>query len=74
MEELAKEFIFDCKVRELAPRTVRNYEKQLAYFVRFVKQNQKIRFRTGLKRDGETVSVSPSFLINYSLCVNLQYG
>jgi site-specific recombinase XerD len=42
MEELAKEFIFDCKVRELAPRTVRNYEKQLAYFVRFLKQNQKI--------------------------------
>lgn len=25
---LVQEFIFDCQVRNLAPRTIRNYEKQ----------------------------------------------
>ncbi len=36
MEMLAKEFIFDCQARELAPRTIRNYEKQVSYFVRYL--------------------------------------
>ena len=29
LEELKNEFILDGKVRNLAPRTMRNYEKQL---------------------------------------------
>ena len=33
IKTLSKEFIFDCQVRDLAPRTIRNYEKQLGYFV-----------------------------------------
>ncbi len=36
LDMLAKEFIFDCQVRNLSPRTVRNYEKQLSYFVRYM--------------------------------------
>ena len=42
MEELKNEFILDCKVRNLAPRTVRNYEKQLSYFVRFLNEAQGV--------------------------------
>ena len=42
IEELAKEFILDCKVRNLSQRTVRNYEKQLAYFIRFLKEAQGV--------------------------------
>ena len=42
MEELTKEFILDCKVRNLSPRTVRNYEKQLAYFARFLKETEDV--------------------------------
>lgn len=38
MKTLYKEFIFDCQVRDLAPRTIRNYEKQLGYFVRYLEQ------------------------------------
>ena len=38
MEMLAKEFLFDCQARELAPRTVRNYEKQVGYFVRYLEE------------------------------------
>ena len=60
IEELAKEFILDCKVRNLSPRTVRNYEKQLAYFTRFLKESQHLL--NILKRDGETINISPSFL------------
>ena len=30
MKTLSKEFIFDCQVRDLAPRTIRNYEKQFS--------------------------------------------
>ncbi len=49
MEELAKEFILDCRVRNLAPRTVRNYEKQLAYFVRFLNESQGVKELEELK-------------------------
>ena len=42
MKLLAKEFIFDCQVRDLAPRTVHNYEKQLAYFVRYLEEAQGV--------------------------------
>lgn len=43
MEMLSKEFIFDCQARELAPRTIRNYEKQLGYFVNYLAQEQDVR-------------------------------
>ena len=33
MKTLYKEFIYDCRVRNLAPRTSGNYEKQLDYNV-----------------------------------------
>lgn len=36
LDRLREEFIFDCRVRGLSPRTVRNYEKQTAYFLRFL--------------------------------------
>ena len=49
MEVLAKEFIFDCKVRDLAPRTVRNYEKQLGYFIRYLKEAQGVEDLEDLK-------------------------
>ena len=38
MKTLYKEFICDCRVRNLAPRTVRNYEKQLDYFLRYLEE------------------------------------
>ena len=49
MEELKNEFILDCKVRNLAPRTVRNYERQLSCFLRFLKEAQKVEDLEGLK-------------------------
>ncbi len=49
IEELAKEFILDCKVRNLSPRTVRNYEKQLVYFKRFLKEAQGVENLEELK-------------------------
>ena len=42
LDLLAKEFIFDCQVRNLAPRTVRNYEKELSYFVRFLAEEHNV--------------------------------
>ncbi|MBO5555613.1 MAG: site-specific integrase [Oscillospiraceae bacterium] len=48
-EELAKEVILDCKVRNLSPRTVRNYEKQLAYFARFLKETEDVEELEKLK-------------------------
>ena len=43
MELLAKEFVFDCQARELAPKTIRNYEKQVGYFVRYLAEVQNVR-------------------------------
>ena len=49
MKELKTEFIFDCKIRDLAPRTVKNYEKQLNYFVRFLEEAQSVKELEELK-------------------------
>ena len=37
MKGFVREYLFDCKVRNLAPRTIHNYEKQLDYFSRYLK-------------------------------------
>lgn len=47
--ELSKEFILDCKVRNLAPKTIRNYEKQLSYFLRYLKEKQGVKDLEELK-------------------------
>ena len=39
LTELIREFLFDCKVRELSDLTVHNYEKQLQKFRHFVREN-----------------------------------
>ena len=45
MTELIREFLFDCKVRELSDLTTHNYEKQLNKFRHFVRENfQVIQF------------------------------
>ena len=31
LDEAAKEFEFDCKIRHLSPKTIDNYGKQLRY-------------------------------------------
>ena len=49
MEEVKNEFLLDCKVRNLAPRTIRNYEKQLSYFIRFLDDRQGVKELEGLK-------------------------
>lgn len=42
LTELIREFLFDCKVRELSDLTVKNYEKQLQKFRHFVRENYQI--------------------------------
>ena len=49
MEELKNEFILDCKARNLAPRTIGNFEKQLNYFVRFLEERQDVKELEELK-------------------------
>ena len=42
LKALVTEFGFDCGVRELSPRTIRNYEKQLSYFLNFLESKHSI--------------------------------
>ena len=42
LTELIREFLFDCKVRELSDLTVKNYEKQLLKFRHFVRENFQV--------------------------------
>ena len=42
MKTLVQEFLFDCQVRNLSPRTIHNYEKQLHYFTGYLKQAQGV--------------------------------
>ena len=36
MKGLVQEFIFDCQVRNLAPRTIHNFEKHPSYFLHYL--------------------------------------
>ena len=49
LDLLAKEFIFDCQVRNLSPRTVKNYEKELSYFVRYLAEEHNVEVLEDLK-------------------------
>ena len=49
MKGLVQEFIFDCQVRNLAPRTIHNYEKQLNYFTRYLKEVQGVEVLEDLR-------------------------
>ena len=40
--ELIHEFLFDCKVRELAETTIKNYERQLNKFRHFTRENYQV--------------------------------
>ena len=49
MKTLVQEFLFDCQVRNLSPRTIHNYEKQLNYFMRYLKEAQGVEALEELK-------------------------
>ena len=49
MKTLVQEFIIDCQARNLAPRTIHNYEKQLDYFTRYLKEAQGVEALEDLK-------------------------
>ena len=49
MKGLVQEFLFDCQVRNLAPRTIKNYEKQLRYFTRYLSEAQSVETLEDLK-------------------------
>lgn len=36
LKRLVKEFIFDCQARNLSPRTITGYQKQLGYFLDYL--------------------------------------
>jgi len=42
MKDLAREFEFDCSVRELTERTIGNYTKQIGYFIKFLEREYAI--------------------------------
>ncbi len=49
MKGLVQEFIFDCQSRNLAPRTIHNYEKQLNYFTCYLKEAQGVEVLEDLR-------------------------
>ena len=49
LEEVKIEFLLDCQVRNLAPRTVQNYKKQLSYFLRYLEKAQGVKDLEELK-------------------------
>ena len=49
MKGFVQEFIFDCQARNLAPLTIHNYEKQLNYFIRYLKEAQGVEVLEDLR-------------------------
>ena len=42
LSAIRDEFVFHCQCRKLSPRTIRNYEKQIDYLLRFLQQEHDI--------------------------------
>lgn len=42
LEDLLKEFRFNCECRRLSAKTVENYEKQILYLIRFLKEEYQV--------------------------------
>lgn len=42
LSAIRDEFVFHCQCRKLSPRTIRNYEKQIDYLLRFLQQEHSI--------------------------------
>ena len=49
INELKKEFLFDCEVRELSEKTTHNYEKQLTHFEKFLRGSCEVESLEELK-------------------------
>ena len=43
LEDLLKEFRFNCECRRLSAKTVENYEKQIRYLIEFLKEEYQVR-------------------------------
>lgn len=42
LEDLVKEFLFDCEIRNLSKDTIHNYERQLSLFLRFLSEGHGV--------------------------------
>lgn len=62
LEAIKQEFLFHCKYRKLSPKTVKNYEKQIGYFLRFLEQEKGIT---------EIEQVEPRFIKEFLLNMSM---
>ena len=49
LDLLVKEYLFDCEARNLSPRTIGGYRKQLGYFLRYLRDFQNITLLEDLR-------------------------
>ena len=42
LTDVREEFVFHCQCRKLSPRTIKNYEKQINYLLRFLQQEKGV--------------------------------
>ncbi len=49
MEWLVKEFLLDCQARNLSPRTISGYKKQLGYFLHYLSKEHGVVTLEGMK-------------------------
>lgn len=49
LEMLVKEFLIDCQARNLSPKSISNYQKQLGYFLRYLAEQHNVTTLEELK-------------------------
>lgn len=50
LKDTITEYIYDCRIRKLSPRTVDNYTKQLGYFSKYLEDNYAVVHLESVKR------------------------
>ena len=48
LKDTITEYIYDCRIRKLSPRTVDNYTKQLGYFSKYLEDNYAVTLGEGV--------------------------
>ena len=85
LSKIKDEFVFDCQIRKLSDRTIKNYSKQIGYLLKFLEEKgiteieevipQHIKeFLMTIKQKGRTVNYFNDLLKAYKVYFRYAYS
>lgn len=85
LKNVQEEFVFHCQYRNLSPRTIKNYSKQIDYLIRFLQEKgiehiqdvERVHIKTfllGMQRTGHTPNYVNDLLKAYKVFFRYAYN